>query len=136
MIIEMGYKAGRIMDRKEVFEWIWKTYGSEPDYPWNDWNAVIRHNDSKKWYGVIIEISETKLGLKGQRIVDVLNVKCDPFLIGTLRQKKGYFPAYHMNKEQWVSILLDGSATEEEIKNLLAMRYELTMKKLGKREIQ
>ena len=42
------------MDRKEVFDWVLETYGTEPDYPWNDWNAVLRHNDSKKWYGIIM----------------------------------------------------------------------------------
>lgn len=46
-----------------------------------------------------------------------------------LKQKKGFFPAYHMNKDSWISILLDGSVSEEEIKNLLDLSYKLTMKK-------
>ena len=25
-------------------------YGTEPEYPWHDWNAVLRHNDNNKWY--------------------------------------------------------------------------------------
>lgn len=124
------------MDRKEIFEWVLETYGTEPDYPWKDCNAVLRHKDSGKWYGVILEVSETKLGITGSRIVDVINVKCDPFLIGTLRQKAGYYPAYHMNKEQWISILLDGSVPAEEIKNLISMSYELTMKKPARKKNQ
>lgn len=117
------------MERRDIFEWVLNEFGTEPDYPWNDWNAVFRHKVSRKWFGIVMEIPETKLGLDGPRIVDVLNVKCDPFLIGTLRQKAGYFPAYHMNKEQWISILLDGSVEDEEIKNLISMSYELTKKK-------
>ena len=97
------------MNRQEIFEWVKATYGTESDYPWNDWNAVLRHKDNNKWYGVVLEVAESKLGLTGDRIVDVLNVKCDPILIGSLRQQAGYFPAYHMNKESWISILLDGS---------------------------
>lgn len=31
------------MNRQEIFEWVKATYGTEPDYPWNDWNAVLRH---------------------------------------------------------------------------------------------
>ena len=26
-------------------------YGAEPEYPWNDWKAVLRRNDNNKWYG-------------------------------------------------------------------------------------
>lgn len=70
----------------------------------------------------------SKLGLDENRIIDILNVKCDPLLIGSLRSKSGYFPAYHMNKEKWLSIALDGSVQEDEIKDLLDMSYKLTQK--------
>lgn len=114
------------MERKDVFSWVKEVYETEPDYPWNDWNAVLRHKGNNKWYGVVLEISEKKLGLTGEGIVDVINVKCDPVLIGSLREQSGFFPAYHMNKENWISILLDGSVPEDVIKNLINMSYELT----------
>lgn len=116
------------MNRQEIFEWIGETYGTEPDYPWNDRNAVLRHKGSRKWYGVVLEVAESKLGLNGDKIVDILNVKCDPILIGSLRLKDGYFPAYHMNKDSWISILLDGSVSAEEIQNLIELSYKLTQK--------
>lgn len=116
------------MDRKELFEWVRKNYGSEPDYPWNDGNAVLRHKSNNKWYCLVMEIPESKLGLPGDRIVDVLNIKCDPILSGSLRQQDGFFPAYHMNKDRWISILLDGSVPADEIKNLIEMSYLLTKK--------
>jgi len=117
------------MNRQEIFEWVKETYGTEPDYPWSDCNAVLRHKDNKKWYGVVLKVEESKLGLTGDKMADVLNVKCDPILIGSLRQQKGYFPAYHMNKESWISILLDGSVPLDEIKNLIDLSYGLTKKK-------
>lgn len=120
------------MNRQEIFEWVKETYGTEPDYPWKDWNAVLRHKDNNKWYGVVLEVAESKLGLTGDRIVDVLNVKCDPILIGSLRQQKGYIHAYHMNKDSWISILLDGSVPSEEIKNLIELSYNLTKKRVSK----
>src|SRR5699024_6960094 len=92
----------------------------------NDWNAVLRHKENNKWYGLIMEIPATKLGLQGDRLIDVLNVKCDPILIGSFRSKPGYFPAYHMNKENWISIALDGSVPADEIKSLVSMSYDLT----------
>lgn len=118
------------MNRQEIFEWVKETYGTEPDYPWKDWNAVLRHKENNKWYGVVIEVTEKRLGLNSDKIVDVLNVKCDPILIGPLRQQKGYYPAYHMNKESWISILLDDSVPLEEIKGLIDLSYNLTKKKI------
>lgn len=90
------------MTRQELFTWIRQQYDTEPEYPWHDWNAVLRHNDNNKWYGVVLKVSADKLGLPEAGIIDVLNVKSDPLLIGSLRGQDGYFPAYHMNKEKWV----------------------------------
>ena len=49
------------MTRKEVFEYCRKQYKTEPDYPWHDWNAVLRHSDSGKWYGLVMEIDRSKI---------------------------------------------------------------------------
>ena len=50
------------MERKDVFSWVKEVYGTEPDYPWNDWNAVLRHKGNKKWYGVVLEVPEKSWG--------------------------------------------------------------------------
>ena len=61
--------------------------------------------------------------------MDVVNVKSDPLLIGSLRQQSGFFPAYHMNKDSWISIALDGSVPADTIMNLVDISYQLTKKK-------
>ncbi len=67
-------------------------------------------------------------------VLDVLNLKSDPMLIGSLRGQDGYFPAYHMNKEKWISVLLGKPELDDSIKDLLALSYELTApKKRGKK---
>ena len=90
---------------------------------------MLRHNDNNKWYGVVLKVSADKLGLPEAGIVDVLNVKSDPLLIGSLRGQDGYFPAYHMNKEKWLSIQLGKSELDDAIKDLLSLSYELTAPK-------
>ena len=90
---------------------------------------MLRHNDNNKWYGVVLEVSADKLGLPEAGIMDVLNVKSDPLLIGSLRGQDGYFPAYHMNKEKWLSIQLGKSELDDAIKDLLSLSYELTAPK-------
>lgn len=114
------------MTREEIFIWCKRQYGTEPDYPWLDCNAVLRHRDTRKWYGLVMEVARDKLGLPGEGTIQVMNVKCDSLLIGSLREKTGFLPAYHMNKENWITILLDGSVPEEEIKSLLDMSYQMT----------
>ena len=76
----------------------------------------MQHNDNNKWYGVVLEVSADKLGLPEAGIVDVLNVKSDPLLLGSLRGQDGYFPAYHMNKEKWLSIQLGKPELDDAIK--------------------
>lgn len=114
------------MERQELFAYAKAQYGTAPDYPWKDWNAVLRHKENNKWYGLIMEVQKNRLGLEGDALVDVLNVKCDPLLIGSLRLRPGFHAAYHMSKDRWISIRLDGSVPADEIKRLLAMSYELT----------
>ena len=64
--------------------------------------------------------------LKNNQLQDIINVKCDAYLISSLCQNQGFLPAYHMNKTSWLSILLDGSVSCEEILKLIDLSYELT----------
>lgn len=126
------------MNRQEIFKWVKEQYGTEPDYPWQDTNAVLRHRRNNKWYGLIMSVGRDKLGLSGKEEIEILNLKCDPEMIGFLRTRPGFLPAYHMNKDKWISILLgDTESTvsvvptvpivyEKEIKNLIQMSYDLT----------
>lgn len=41
------------MTRQDVFSWCRQQHGTEPDYPWKDWNDVLCHAGNDKWYGVI-----------------------------------------------------------------------------------
>ena len=59
-------------------------------------------------------------------MLDILNLKCDPVLIASLRGTPGLLPAYHMNKEHWITAVLDGSAPDAQIQTLLAMSYDMT----------
>ena len=122
------------MTREELFQWVKQEYGTEAEYPWKDSNAVLRRADNDKWYGVILSVAGSKLGLEDDNIIDVINLKSDPMLIGSLRGQKGYFPAYHMNKTHWITILLDGTLPEPELFWLLDESYTLTMPKPRKRK--
>lgn len=114
------------MSREELLNWVADSFGVAPEYPWDDVNAVLRHGSNRKWFAVILEVGRDKLGLSGDGTVDVVNVKCDPRLIGSLLTQPGYHRAYHMNKEKWISLRLDGSVPAEALEMLISMSYDLT----------
>ena len=67
--------------------------------------------------------------LSGTDALTVVNLKGDPLLIGMLHSRPGFFPAYHMNKEHWISAALDGSVDAEELHALLAESFARTAPK-------
>ena len=114
--------------RNDVLKYGKDTYDATPDHPWQKFPnyAVLRHSDTDKWFALVMDIPKGKIGLEGEDIIDVLDVKCDPDEIGTLRKKDGYFSAYHMNKEHWITVLLDGTVPMQEIKRLIDASHRLT----------
>lgn len=113
-------------------DYIAKAYGVLPEvlFPRDPGVAVFRHEENRKWFAIIMPIPRSRLGLPDERIIDVVNVKCEPDMIGALRREKGLFPAYHMNKEHWLSIALDGSVKAKTVKMLLDMSFGLTLSKI------
>ena len=71
-----------------------------------------------------MEITRDKLS-KGNYLVDVLNVKLPRDKIIDLLKKHGYYPAYHMNKKDWLSIILDDTLKDDEICLLIDESYKL-----------
>jgi len=122
------------MTRFELEQYILETYNANADRPWIKYPnyEVFRHALSRKWFAVILDVPKEKFGLPGTELIDVVNLKCDPILTGSLRSDKGIFPAYHMNKSNWISVALDGSVSADKIKMLLDMSYELTSPKIRK----
>ena len=74
----------------------------------------------------MMEVPGAKLGLPERGMLDILNLKCDPVLIASLRGAPGLLPAYHMNKENWITAVLDSGAPDAQIRTLLAMSYDMT----------
>ena len=112
--------------RERIMRYAQDVFGTEAEYLWADTPdaAVFRHPASRKWYAIIMAVSRSRLGFSGEETVDVLNIKCGPILSGSLRMQPGFFPAYHMNKQNWISIILDGSVPDDKIFPLLGLSYD------------
>lgn len=122
--------------KDKVLEYADQKFGTKPEYLWSKFPnyAVLRNNDNLKWYAVIMNVSRKKLGLNEDEKTDILNVKCDPNLIESVLDNKRYFRAYHMNKVNWMTILLDGSVAVEEILNFLDLSFEIVTRGHRKNE--
>ena len=122
------------MNRSDWKQYILETYHAVSDRPWPRYpnHEVFRHPGNRKWFALMMDVPGAKLGLPERGMLDILNLKCDPVLIASLRGAPGLLPAYHMNKEKWISVLLGDAGLDEPIKNLLALSYELTAPKKKK----
>ena len=118
-----------MLNREKLLKYVNKKYQTIPEKPWvySPKNEVLRHNDSKKWYGIIMEISADRLGFNSKKKIDVLNVKNTPeFIDFLLSNKEKVYPAYHMNKKHWITVILDGSIEDEKIYNLIETSFNMT----------
>lgn len=116
------------MTRKDLEKHIAETYNTDPDYPFEDTPdaAVFRHGNNRKWFALIMRVGRDRLGLSGEGDIDIVNLKCDPLMLGSMLLEPGFFPAYHMSKAHWITAALDGSARREQILELLDISFELT----------
>ncbi|MGI6012867.1 MAG: MmcQ/YjbR family DNA-binding protein [Oscillospiraceae bacterium] len=94
------------------------------DYPFDDPNwTAIRHQRNRKIFALIFE-REGKIWI---------NVKADPQWGALWRNAyPAVVPGYHMNKQHWISIILDGSMEEADIWRLIRDSYSLTAPKRNK----
>ena len=116
------------MNRQQLIDYIQKKYQTTPDHPWEKFPdyAVFRHSDNEKWYALLMAIPAEKIGIDRDERVEVLDLKVEPALVGSLRKKPGIHPAYHMNKEHWITVLLNGPLGAEEIHSLIEDSFRLT----------
>lgn len=122
------------MTKQEFLEHCLNTYGTTPDCPFSDdfETAVLRHKDNRKWYALLMKLSKKKFGFNSDEVIDVVNLKVPIELSSGFGAEEGVYPAYHMNKLHWVSVLLP-NAPEEVVRFLVSVSFELTEQK--KKEI-
>ena len=73
-----------------------------------------------------MNIPPSRLGLEGDGEIDILNVKVDPDDALVLRLADSILPAYHMNKKNWVSVVIEGDIPNELLLDLLETSHRLT----------
>ena len=125
--------------RQDVLGYIKKKYKVSPEYPWrrDPDSAVFRHDDSRKWFALVMAVEGNKVGLPGGDLVDVINLKIDDlFYRDIIITRDGIMPAYHMNKMHWITVRLDGSVEPELVKDLIDMSFAATASRKQKEKFR
>lgn len=116
------------MHTTELIQYVLAVYAVQPEYLWPEYpeTFVFRHAENRKLIGVVMDVERAKLGLTGEGNVFLLDVKTGPTLGGSYLEQPGIVKAWHMNKNHWPGILLDGSTAEGTIKELLDVSFSMT----------
>lgn len=126
-ILEMykGDQANRIIGLME------EKYGDSPEFLWENYPdfSIYRNRDTGKWYSLIMNLSMDHF-IPGEKDTAVcMNLKISKERIPELLDCRNFFPAYHMNKKYWISVILDGNIDDKAIMDLIEESHMYSMKK-------
>ena len=118
------------MTKQDFLEYCLNTYGTRADYPFDEnfETAVLRHADNRKWYAIVMRVPRRKFGFDIDESIDVVNLKLPTEMFGSFGSADGVYPAYHMNKLHWISVLLP-DAPENVVTFLTSASFEATRAK-------
>jgi len=89
--------------------------------------AVFRCPNNK-WFALLSHITYKNLGLKGDSVDDriwAVNLKADPRDIPGLIDHTSIFPAFHMNKKHWITVVLTPVTDFQKLKELIKKSFDL-----------
>ena len=123
------------MTKQQFLEYCLDSYATQPDYPFDEdfETAVLRHADNRKWYALVMRVSRRKFGIDSDEVIDVVNLKLPTEMFGSFGASDGVYPAYHMNKLHWISVLLP-DAPEDVVAFLTNASFEATRSKIKQRK--
>ena len=114
--------------KSKILSYTYSKYKTKEEYPWDSYDYfTLKVNN--KWYLLFMNIPYKSLGIDKKENIDVINIKLDSNMIDKLIDNKNYYPAYHMNKKYWITILLDNNIDFEVVKTLIDYSYEIVKNK-------
>ena len=116
---------------KDVIKYVKEKYEDDLEFLWEkfDDNAIIRNKINNKWYVLILTVSERKLGIDSDNVIEIIDLRYQKDTIKSFVDNKKIFLGYHMNKNSWITIKLDNSVENEEIFELIDNSYNLSLNK-------
>ena len=125
-ILGLADESGKISS--EIIDYCNNKYGGNHVNPFKKHPDILAFvNEKNKWYALMSNVEYNKLNKTSNIItkVKILNVKYPTDKILEIIDNKNIFPAYHMNKKHWISIVLDKNIKFKAIKELIDISYSL-----------
>ncbi|MBR3386591.1 MmcQ/YjbR family DNA-binding protein [Candidatus Saccharibacteria bacterium] len=116
----------------KIIDYIKSEYGAEPEFLWPERSpdyCIFRHSVNRKWFALIGTAPYTTLGINKDGKANIINLKFDKNQTYDFAETNDHiFPAYHMNKNNWITIWLDGTLPDELVFELIKKSYLLSDK--------
>lgn len=107
------------MNIESISRYCGKKKGVTEDFPFDEDTLAIRVMNK-----IFLLASLEKVPLQ-------INLKCDPEYAVELRERhESVQPGYHMNKAHWNTVIIDGSISVSELKNMIDHSYDQVVKGL------
>ena len=125
-ILGLADESGKISS--EVIDYCNNKYGENHVNPFKKHPDILAMvNEKNKWYALLLDVEYNKLNknIDITTKVKILNLKYPTDNISDIIDNQNIFPAYHMNKKHWISVVLDKNIKLETIKELIDISYSL-----------
>ena len=99
------------------------------DFPWEEETYSVYRCLNDKWFALIMRIKYSNLGFESHEPVWVVNLKADQKEIQKLVDRRSIFPAWHMNKKNWITVLLTSATDFKRLKELTLESKSLVERK-------
>lgn len=108
-------------------------FGVSPEFLWVKFPhfGVYRNPATRKWFAIIMNVAKGKVVPGSEGEAEVMNLKLDDRTEEYLGV--GVYPSYHMNQKSWVSVLLDGTVSDDVIAEMLAVSFANSDKRAKRR---
>ena len=125
----MGVEVYREEQTRRVLRYVAEEYGVEPEFMWPErypTYAVLRNGRNGKWFGLVTTVSGKSLGMETGEVVEAVVLRFDAGqALEFAAETEGVWPGYHMNKKNWISVVLDESMADEKVFGLVDRSWRL-----------
>ena len=130
VIEEIRDKCFISQDIKERYvDFLHSYFNAAGDTPWVEYwdnTSTVYRCPNNKWFALIMQIKFKNLGFESDEPVWAVNLKAEN--VESITDKKSIFPAYHMNKKYWITVLLTAVTDFEKLCELTKKSFALVQK--------
>ena len=122
----MSYQSSQTL---RLLDFVKTNYNTDPEFLWARFpnTSVLRNLGNRKWYGVVNSVSASKIGIDSDKIIEIVNVRFNKGeaqeIVGNVA---GIYPAWHMNKKNWITIVLDDTLSDEQLFGFVDQSFEFS----------